>query len=201
MPLWDIRAVDGLSGRLGRGLSHAQLSDEPHRSGQRHTTHRLGPDNRSPAIGYISDKMNNRKIPFICAGLVYLGTWAVMAYWPGGKPSPAFFPAFVFPHGFFRLGLYPHLGHGQGGEFALAGGQRHGLQPIMGGFLGAAILQPLFGFMLDPEVAGTKYRGGADLFPGGLSHGLHAGDSLCLLEPVFRTFGQVAQAGDWGFIV
>jgi sugar phosphate permease len=117
----------------------------------------------SPAVGYISDHLHRRKLPFFIAGLIYLGVWASLRFWPGGKPAPALFSALFFVMGVSASGFILSWAMGKEVNPPSLSGSAMGFTN-MGGFLGAAIMQPLFGFALDSKWDGVSL-GGARIYP------------------------------------
>lgn len=116
----------------------------------------------SPAIGYISDRIDNRRIPFLCASFVYLTVWAALRYWPGGKPSLFIFPFLFFAMGFSASAFILSWAIGKEANSPRLAGSAMGFTN-MGGFLGAAVMQPLFGFLLDLRWQGQSV-GGARIY-------------------------------------
>jgi MFS family permease len=89
---------------------------------------------------------------------MYALCWVAMVAWPGGKPAPFVLPFLLFAMGFFASG------------FILVWACVKEVNPIelsgcaiglanMGGFLGAAIVQPLFGWALDKKWQGIVEEG------------------------------------------
>ena len=116
-----------------------------------------------PATGFISDKLGKRKLPLMTFSTLYTFCWFVLLAWPGGKPSPAVLPFLLFFMGFFASG------------FILVWACTKEVNPIqlsgcsiglanMGGFLGAALVQPLFGWALDHKWQGAIEQG-ARIYP------------------------------------
>lgn len=111
-----------------------------------------------PAVGYISDRIGKRKLPLLTFTLMYALCWIAMLAWPGGKPAPFVLPFLLFAMGFFASG------------FILLWACTKEVNPIelsgcaiglanMGGFFGAAIVQPLFGWALDKKWLGLMEEG------------------------------------------
>ena len=111
-----------------------------------------------PLAGTISDKLSSRKWPLIVFTSLYISCWVLLTSWPGGKPSMDVLPFLFFAMGLFSSGFIivwacakevnaPHL---SGCAMGLAN---------MGGFLGAAVMQPLFGWALDLNWDGTLVEG------------------------------------------
>lgn len=111
-----------------------------------------------PVMGFLSDRMGSRRIPFV--GLLALAwvSWLVLTLWNGGKP-----PSELLIPLFFSLGV-----GFSGASFALTcskevnppetTGVAIGLVN-MGPFIGAAIMQPLFGLVLDLHWLGVVDNG------------------------------------------
>lgn len=117
----------------------------------------------SPTIGYISDKLRRRKLPFMTAGILYLGIWVLLRFWPGGKPSSALLPFLFFVMGLSASGFILSWAMGKEINPPSLSGSAMGFTN-MGGFLGAALMQPLFGFALDMSWTGHTL-GGARIYP------------------------------------
>jgi sugar phosphate permease len=116
-----------------------------------------------PIVGYLSDRLGRRKTPLLVFASMYVLCWVVMLAWPGGKPSTVVLPFLLFSMGFFASG------------FILVWSCTKEINPIalsgcsiglanMGGFLGAAVLQPLFGWALDQKWQGLM-EGGIRIYP------------------------------------
>lgn len=100
------------------------------------------------ALGFVSDRIHSRRIPIITATFISLVGFLLIAFWNGGRPPlPAFWPiSFIIG---FNIGAMPVA-------FAtvrdLAAPDVRGMSSgliNMGGFAGAAVVQPLFGYVLD----------------------------------------------------
>jgi sugar phosphate permease len=111
-----------------------------------------------PAMGYISDRIGKRKLPLLTSSFIYALCWVAILAWPGGKPAPFILPFLLFGMGFFASG------------FILLWACTKEVNPIelsgcaiglanMGGFLGAAVVQPLFGWALDKKWSGLVEEG------------------------------------------
>ena len=112
-------------------------------------------------FGFISDRINSRRIPIVAGTFISLLGFLLIVFWNGGKPPLGAFWPIAFIMG-FNLGCMPVT-------FAMVPrvvpaevlGMSSGLIN-MGGFVGAALIQPLFGYILDRHwvgemVGGTRY--------------------------------------------
>lgn len=113
------------------------------------------------SFGFISDRINSRRIPMVAGTFLSLLGFIIIVAWNGGKPPLVAFWPISFIMG-FNLGTMPVA-------FAMVPrivphevlGMSAGLVN-MGGFVGAALIQPLFGYVLDLNwtgemVGGTRY--------------------------------------------
>ena len=100
----------------------------------------------SPALGWISDKMQNRKMPMIVSGLISLALILGIMYW--NNMSIATIYTLFFLLGFFtsaQVITYPVIAESNAEEI-VGSGFGMGSTLIMSG---GAILVPLFGWLLD----------------------------------------------------
>jgi hypothetical protein len=81
-----------------------------------------------------------------------------MLAWPGGKPAPFVLPFLLFAMGFFASGFILLWGCAKEVNAVEFSGCAIGLAN-MGGFFGAAIVQPLFGWALDKKWLGLVEEG------------------------------------------
>lgn len=116
-----------------------------------------------PLVGAISDRLACRKMPLVVTALVYLLLWVALIFWNGGKP-----PLGMLYLIFFGFGVF-------GGAFILTYTCAKEVNPPgiaglttgtinTGGFLGAAILEPLLGYILDLNWQGQMV-GGMKIYP------------------------------------
>lgn len=116
-----------------------------------------------PVMGYLSDRFRSRRWPYACNMALFFGAWLLLTAWPGGKPPVA--------------ALYPLcviLGIGVAGMTLTLACAKEVNPPHMTGiatglvnagpFLGAALVQPLFGMMLDLGWQGA-YEQGVKIYP------------------------------------
>ncbi len=117
----------------------------------------------APAIGFISDRLGSRKIPAVILVGLFSISWGIIAFWPEG-PVPL---SLVYV-------LSPVLGFGTAGSLLTFPMAREVSPPgftgtvtavvNLGIFLGLAVLQPLFGYVLDLGWEGIILEG-ARIYP------------------------------------
>ncbi len=99
-------------------------------------------------IGFISDKVSRRKWPSLLFFALYILTWAVIICWEKGRPPVyALYPLF-FIMGIAGTANVPHFGSAKELNDPAYSGLAVGVVNV-GAFAGAAILQPLWGYILD----------------------------------------------------
>ena len=109
-------------------------------------------------LGFISDRLQRRRLPLIISAFVYLSLWVMLILWNGGKPPvPALYPT-CFLMGFFA-GVMP-LTHASAKEVVppFISGMALGLVN-MSIFFSAAVLQIAFGKVLDLGWQGAMLEG------------------------------------------
>ncbi|MFO8088811.1 MAG: MFS transporter [Desulfatiglandaceae bacterium] len=114
-------------------------------------------------FGFISDRINSRRIPIITGTSMSLAGFLAIVLWNGGRPPLEALWPISFIMG-FNLGAMPVT-------FAMVSrvvpsevaGMSAGLVN-MGGLAGAAVIQPLFGYVLDLHWAG-EMAGGSRHYP------------------------------------
>ncbi len=111
-----------------------------------------------PTVGYISDRIGKRKLPLLTFAVMYALCWVAMLAWPGGKPASFALPFLLFAMGFFASGFILLWGCAKEVNSIEFSGCAIGLAN-MGGFFGAAIVQPLFGWALDKKWLGLVEEG------------------------------------------
>jgi len=114
-------------------------------------------------LGFISDRLQRRKLPVIIAAFAYLSLWVMLTLWNGGKPPvPALYPI-CFLMGFFTS-VMP-ITHALTKEVVppFISGMALGLVN-MSIFLSAAVLQIVFGQVLDLGWQGAMLEG-ARIYP------------------------------------
>ncbi len=116
-----------------------------------------------PIVGYLSDRFCSRRWPFALNLMLFLGVWVLFTVWDGGKPpAAALYPLCVI------------LGVGGAGMTLTMACAKEVNPPHMTGiatglvnagpFLGAALVQPLFGLVLDFGWQGA-YQQGVKVYP------------------------------------
>ena len=113
-----------------------------------HLSHFIGSGAGFLIIAFVSDKMQRRKLPAIICAFPYLSLWVILAFWNGGKPPvPALYPI-CFLMGFFAGFTIVNLACAKEVVPPSVSGMAMGLVN-MGAFLSAAVLQIIFGHLLD----------------------------------------------------
>jgi MFS family permease len=117
----------------------------------------------SPLVGFISDRLQIRKLPYMICVLSYTAVWSIMVFWLDGRPPLPALYLLCFLMGFFSGTMTI--------TFTLAkeiNPPRYSGSAIAvinsGGFLSIAILQPLLGYLLDLRWDGVM-REGVKIFP------------------------------------
>ncbi len=111
-----------------------------------------------PLVGFLSDKLGYRRWPYCGAAAMFLAVWLTLTLWNGGRP-----PVWA---------LYPlvfAIGVGLSGVTISVACVREVNPPQMAGiaagfansgpFIGAALMQPLFGWVLDMNWQGAVEQG------------------------------------------
>ncbi len=117
-----------------------------------------------PLVGFVSDRLGFRRWPYCGAVALFLGAWLALTAWDGGKPPVwALYPLmFAFGVGLSGLTISvacvrevnpPHMA-GIAAGFANSGP-----------FVGAALMQPIFGWVLDMHWQGA-IENGVKVYPG-----------------------------------
>jgi sugar phosphate permease len=112
----------------------------------------------TPLLGLISDRTGTRRAPMAVATGISLACYLAITLWNGGKPPIETMWFFSFAIG-FNVGAMPV---GFGAVRDLAKPEVRGISSglvNMGGFVGAAIIQPLFGWALDHNWTGQMVDG------------------------------------------
>jgi len=105
------------------------------------------------ALGFISDYLHSRKAPIMAATTVSLACYLIIMLWNGGKaPLAAFWPiSFIVG---FNVGAMP-VTYATVRDIVSSEVRGMGSGLVnMGGFAGAAVMQPLFGIILDSKWGG-----------------------------------------------
>jgi sugar phosphate permease len=99
-------------------------------------------------IGYVSDRLQRRKLPAIVYAFMYLSIWIALTLWNDGKPPVTMLYPIFFFMGFFSGFSILTLACAKEVVPPLVSGMAMGLVN-MGIFFSTAVLQILFGKMLD----------------------------------------------------
>jgi sugar phosphate permease len=111
-----------------------------------------------PLIGVLSDKVRLRRAPFIWFTVLFLAVWLALTVWQGGKP-----PLWSLYPLCFLIGLGM-----SGNNLAVACAKEANSPQATGiaagvvnssGFIGAALMQPAFGWVLDRNWQGAMEQG------------------------------------------
>ncbi|EOD00400.1 MFS transporter [Caldisalinibacter kiritimatiensis] len=109
-------------------------------------------------VGFVSDKMGKRKLPFFIFSVVYLFTWIVLLYInPGNMPFTLLYILF-FLIGFSASGFVLSWASAKEVNPREYAGISTGTVN-MGGFLFAALIQPLIGYILNKTWTGKVVEG------------------------------------------
>lgn len=115
-------------------------------------------------IGYISDKlMARRKLPIILFASVSLLTWLALILWNGGQPPQQFLYLICFLIGASASGHLVSYACAKEVNPPTVTGIAMGFTNV-GGFIGVALVQPLFGYVLDLNWQGAMVAG-ARVYP------------------------------------
>jgi sugar phosphate permease len=107
-----------------------------------------------PVAGFFSDSIKRRKLPLFIFTLLYICSWIALSFWPGGKLPSVVLPVLFFAMGFFASGFIIVWACSKEVNTPRMSGSAMGLAN-MGGFLGAAVMQPLMGWALDHKWNGA----------------------------------------------
>ncbi|HYH02458.1 MAG TPA: MFS transporter [Bacillota bacterium] len=111
-----------------------------------------------PLIGVLSDRIALRRLPNIVFTGTYLVLWLVLTVWNGGKPPVWAWYPLCFGIGLGMSGVNLNVACGKEVNPPEVTGLVAGLVNS-GPFVGGAILQPLFGWLLDSHWQGTIVNG------------------------------------------
>ncbi len=114
-------------------------------------------------MGYFSDRIGRRKMPMISVAPLCLAMWLLLAFWNGGMPPLAVMPYLVFAIVIFSSPASLTWACAKEISHPSLVGISTGIANI-GGFLGAALMQPLFGFILDMGWHGV-FEDGVRIYP------------------------------------
>jgi sugar phosphate permease len=111
-----------------------------------------------PVAGYLSDRFRSRRWPFALNTVLFFAAWLVLTVWNGGKPPAAALYPLCFLLGIGGAGMTLTLACAKEVNPPNITGIAAGLVNA-GPFLGAALVQPLFGVMLDLRWQGAIEQG------------------------------------------
>ncbi|MDW7649913.1 MAG: MFS transporter [Bacillota bacterium] len=109
-------------------------------------------------IGVLSDRIRRRKLPIMLFTPLYLLTWLVIAFWNGGRPPLAAVPILLFLLSIFCSPVALTWACAKEVSHPSLVGLATGIANI-GGFLGGALMQFLFGYILDLKWQGAMVDG------------------------------------------
>ncbi len=112
----------------------------------------------SLVVPLISDRLQSRKLPAIVSALAYLSVWSVLILWNGGKPPVPALYAICFSMGLFAGFNILTFACAKEVVPPLVSGMAMGLVNL-GTFISAAVLQIVFGMVLDLGWQGTVLEG------------------------------------------
>lgn len=111
-----------------------------------------------PLVGYLSDRFATRRWPFVAQMTILLVAWLVLTAWDGGKPPAAALYPLCLALGVGASGITLTLACAKEVNPPHMTGIATGLVN-MGPFIGAALVQPLFGLVLDLKWQGAVEQG------------------------------------------
>jgi len=115
-------------------------------------------------IAHVSNRvMQRRKLPAIICTLAYLSLWLVLTFWNAGRLSPQVLGTICFLLGFFSGYISQNLACVKEVTPPVVSGMAMGVVNI-GPFLTPAVLQPIFGRVLDLGWQGAVLEG-ARVYP------------------------------------
>lgn len=112
----------------------------------------------APLIGYISDRLALRRLPNIVASVGFLILWLILTLWNDGKPEVWALYPLCFGIGLGMSGVNLNVACGKEVTPPAMTGMVSGLVNS-GSFVGAALMQPLFGWVLDHNWQGLMEHG------------------------------------------
>lgn len=109
-------------------------------------------------MGFLSDRIGRRKLPIMLFTPLYLVIWLLLAFWNGGMPPLAALPYLLIMLGIFCSPAALTWACAKEVSHPSVVGLATGIANI-GGFLGGAVMQFLFGYILDLNWQGTVVNG------------------------------------------
>ena len=138
----------------------------------------------SALIGFISDKLKKRKLPFIVFVMAYIAIWVIMTFWSAGEIPSYWLYLLNFLMGFFGSAFVLTWACAKEVNPDSIAGMATGTANV-GGFLGAAIMQTLFGYALDSRWQ-DQVINGVRVYP---LEGYHFAFVICLLVLLVSVLG------------
>jgi sugar phosphate permease len=112
----------------------------------------------APLIGIISDRLSIRRLPNLLTSAGFLGIWLLFTVWNGGKPPAWAWYPLCLGVGLGMSGVNLNVACGKEVNSPRVTGIVAGIVNS-GSFVGAALLQPWFGWMLDRRWQGAIEQG------------------------------------------
>lgn len=112
----------------------------------------------APLIGFISDRFALRRLPNVVASVGFLILWITLTLWNAGKPPVWALYPLCFGIGLGMSGVNLNVACGKEVTPPAMTGMVSGLVNS-GAFIGAALIQPLFGWVLDRNWQGGIEQG------------------------------------------
>ena len=109
-------------------------------------------------VGVLSDRLRLRRGPYVWFTTAFLASWLVLTLWNGGKPPVGALYPLCFAMGLFMSGNNLNVACGKEVNPPNMTGVAAGFINT-GGFVGAALMQPLFGWILDLSWDGAMADG------------------------------------------
>lgn len=112
----------------------------------------------APIIGVVSDRLALRRLPNLVVSSGFLALWLVVTFWNGGKPPVWALYPLCFGIGLGMSGVNLNVACGKEVTPPAMTGMVAGLVNA-GSFVGGAVMQPLFGWVLDRHWQGVVEEG------------------------------------------
>jgi len=117
----------------------------------------------SPLIGFASDRLKCRKIPYIAFVALFTLCWAVLVFWNRARPPVAVLYPLSLLLGIFGSGVALTFALGKEVNPPHIAGMAVAIVNI-GAFIGISVLQPLMGYILDLHWDGA-FSEGVKIYP------------------------------------
>ena len=109
-------------------------------------------------MGFLSDRIRQRRLPILIVTPLYFLTWLFLVFWNSGKPPLVTIPYLLFALGFFCSPIALTWACAKEVSHPSLVGLATGFANI-GGFLGGAVMQFVFGYILDLKWQGVMVDG------------------------------------------